>query len=73
MVAYDLDGVLVSANGTVRAKTPELAAFSALGSGIGIFGDRQGQFGNVILDTDGELRLAVVVVYSNDLCRVAVL
>mgnify|MGYP006336198521 CR=1 FL=1 len=37
MVADDLDGVLVGANGAVAAQTPELALDSAFGSGAGSF------------------------------------
>ena len=43
VVADDLDGVLVSANGAVRAKTPELAACCAFRSGVRVLGDFEGQ------------------------------
>ena len=77
VVADDLDGVLVGADGTVRAETPELAADGAFGGGVGILADLEGQMGHVILDTDGESLLAVgsvhVVVDSDDVCRSGVL
>ena len=61
MVADDLDGVLVSANGAVAAQAPELALDGALSSGVG--GDLlvQGQVGHIVNDADGELVLGSVL------------
>ena len=62
MVADDLDGVLVGANGTVAAETPELALDGARGSsvgGVGIHGQRQ--VGDVVHDADGELLLGSIL------------
>ena len=61
VVADDLDGVLVSTDGTVAAQTPELALLGASccgdGSGLDL---RQRQAGDIIGDAEGEalLRLA---------------
>ena len=54
VVADDFDAVLVSANGTVGAETPELAGNNVIGSAVGLLGDGQGQVGNVVHDADGE-------------------
>ena len=73
VVADDLDGVLVSANGAIRAKTPELAACCAFRSGVRVLGDFEGQMSYIVVDTQCEYRLCGVVVNSDDLSRVAVL
>ena len=70
VVTDDLDGVLVGANGTVTAQTPELACDGALGSGVGSGLLLQRQAGHVIHDTDGEVGLGSVLgqilIYSED-------
>ena len=73
MVADDLDGVLVCTDGTVRAESPEFTAGCAFGSGVGVLGNRQRKICNIVLDTDCEMLLAVIVVNGNDLSGVAVL
>ena len=60
MVADDLDGVLVGADGAVTAETPELAGDGALGGGVGRVMLRQGEVGHVVNDADGELTLRVL-------------
>ena len=70
MVADNLDGVLICANGTVTAQTPELALDSAFcrSVGSGLLG--KGQLGNIICNTEGEVVLGSVlkklVIYSED-------
>ena len=61
MVADDLDGVLVSTDSAVAAQTPELALDGAFCSGVG--GDLlvQGQEGDVVDDTQGELFLGLIL------------
>ncbi len=54
MVADDLDGVLVRADGAVAAETPELAGNRALGSSIGSGFLLEGVAGDVVDDADGE-------------------
>ncbi len=62
VVADDLDGVLVGADGAVAAQAPELALDGAGGCGVGrISGLGQGQVGHVIDDADGELALGLVL------------
>ncbi len=62
VVADDLDGVLVGANGAVAAQAPELALDGAGGRGVGrILGLGQGQVGHVIDNADGELALGLVL------------
>ncbi len=62
VVADDLDGVLVRADGTVAAQTPELALDGAGGCGVGSGLDLgQGQVGDVVDDADGELALGLVL------------
>ena len=61
VVADDLDGVLVGANGAVAAETPELALDGAGGSGVGgvlRLGEREVR--DVVVDADGELALGLV-------------
>ena len=60
VVADDLDGVLVGADGAVCTETPELTAVGACGSGVGILDNGQRKIGNVIDDADGELSLGSV-------------
>ena len=57
VIADDLDGVLVRADGAVAAETPELAGDGALGGSVGRVRLRQGEVGHVIDDADGELTL----------------
>ena len=62
VVADDLDGVLVGADGTVAAQTPELALDGAGGRGVGtvlILGQRE--VGHIVHDADGELTLHLVL------------
>ena len=61
VVADDLDGVLVSADGAVAAETPELALNGAFcgGRGSGNFG--QGEVSHIVNDADGELTLHLVL------------
>ena len=56
-IADDLDGVFVGADGTVRAKAPELAGDGAFRLGQQCRADGQGQHGHIVLDTDGEMIL----------------
>ena len=73
VIADDLDGVLVSAYGTVCAQSPELAVDGAFRSGNQRSARLQRQMCHIIYDTDGELLLLSVLVYSNDLCRCGIL
>ena len=62
VVTNNLDGVLVSANGTVAADTPELALNGALSCSVRslrILWERQ--VGNVIDNTNGELTLRSIL------------
>ena len=62
VVADDLDGVLVRADGAVAAQTPELALDGTGSCGVGsgrILG--QGQPGDVVDDADGELAARLVL------------
>ena len=61
VVADDLDGVLVGADGAVAAQTPELALDGAFRGGVG--GDLlvQRQVGHIVHDADGELVLGGVL------------
>ena len=62
MVANDLDGVLVCADGAVAAQTPELALLGASccgdGSGLDL---RQRQAGDIIGDAEGEALLRLIL------------
>ena len=73
VVADDLDGVLVSAYRTVSAQTPELTVGSSLGSGHQRSAKGKRQMGHIILNTDGELFLLAVLIYSYDLGRSGIL
>ncbi len=57
VVADDLDGVLVGADGAVRAQTIEHAADGARGSDVQRFAELQGGVGHVVVDADGEVVL----------------
>ena len=61
VVADDLDGVLVSADGAVAAETPELALNGAFcrGGGSSLFGQRE--VSHVVNNADGELTLHLVL------------
>ena len=62
MVADDLDGVLVSADGAVAAQTPELALLGASSCGDGSGLDfRQRQEGDIIGDTQSEALLGLIL------------
>ena len=61
VVADDLDGILVCANGTVGAQTPELAGDDALACGNDVFTNGQGQEGDIIFDAHGEVILLCAV------------
>ena len=54
VVADDLDGVLVCADGSVAAKTPELAGDRSGGCGVGHGVLGKGVTCNVVNDADGE-------------------
>ena len=54
IVTDDLCGVLVCADGSVRAKTPELAGNSVCGFGNERFMNFQGQMCDIVVDTDCE-------------------
>ncbi len=73
VVADDLDGVLVRADGAVRAEPPEFAGMRARGDRVRIFPDGQGQIRKVIHDADREalLRRAGlhVPVHGDDVAR----
>ena len=61
MVADDLDGVLVGADGTVAAETPELALDGAFRSGVRCGMLLEGQVGDIVVDADGEVALRLVL------------
>ena len=62
VVADDLDGVLVCADRTVAAQTPELALLGASSCGDGSGLDfRQRQEGNVVGDAQGETLLGLIL------------
>ena len=70
IVADNLAGVLVGADGTVRAETPELAGDDALACRDDVFAHGQGSVGHIVIDADGEVILALtlhVVVNSFEL------
>ena len=73
VIADDLDGVLVGTDGSVAAETPELACDSACGSGVGSGLLVERKTGNVVYDTDCEVRLGSVLreffVNRKDACR----
>lgn len=54
VVADDFDGVLVCADGAVRAETVELARDCACVGCVDLFGDVQGMESDVVVDADGE-------------------
>ena len=60
VVADDLDGVLVCADGAVRAETPEFARLRARGGDVGIFRHREREAGHVVRDGERELDLRVL-------------
>ena len=57
VVADDLDGILVRADGAVRAEAVELARDRALGSGIVLFGEVERGIRQIVVDTHGEVVL----------------
>ena len=57
VVADDLAGVLVRADGAVRAETPELAGDDGLAGGDDVLAHGQGAEGDVVVDADGEVVL----------------
>ena len=62
MVADDLDGVLVRADGAVAAQTPELALDGAGSSDVRARSSPlEGQVGDVVHDADGELVLGRIL------------
>ena len=61
VVADDLDGVLVRADGAVAAEAPELALDGAFGRGGGGGDLLEGHVGHVVDDADGELALGRVL------------
>src|SRR5699024_301504 len=60
VVADDLDGVLVGANSTVAAETPEFAGDRAFRSCVVCDSLWQGQIGDIVDDADGEAVLGLV-------------
>ena len=64
VIAYDLYGVLVGADGTVGTKAVKHAGNGAFGSGVDLLLDGQGGEGDVVGDAHGEvvLHLAVQIV-----------
>ena len=73
VVADDLDGVLVRANGTVCAKAPEFAVDGSFGSGNDGLAQLKRQVGHIIHDADGKSLLRMVLINGNDLRRRGVL
>lgn len=71
MVTDNLDGVLVGADRTVRAETPELATAGTGRYDVDFLADGQGAMGYVVVDADGVMvgRLGGghVLVHSHDL------
>ena len=61
MVAYNLNRVLVRADGTVRAETVELAGNGALRSRDNVFGEVERSVGDIVVNTDGEVVLRLVL------------
>ena len=59
VVADDLDGVLVRADGAVAAEAPEHAAHGALRRGVGRVGLTQRELRDVVHDADGEAGLRI--------------
>ena len=53
MVTDNLDGVLVGADRTVRAETPELATAGTGRYDVDFLADGQGAMGYVVVDADG--------------------
>ena len=54
MVADNLDGVLVRANRSVRAESPELAGDNVLRGGVRVFGDGDGKICNIVNNADSK-------------------
>ena len=78
VVADDLDGVLVCADGTVRTEAPELAGLRACRCGIRVLVCFEGQVRNIVHDADGELLLRIVALFhvavnSDDVSRLRIL
>ena len=73
VVADNLDGVLVGADRSVRAKAPEAAGNRALGRDIMVLADGQGEMGHIVVNANGEtlfgIRLLKLVENSEDLSR----
>ena len=62
VVADDLDGVLVRADGAVAAQTPELALDGAFGRGVrAVLVLFEGEVRDVVNDADGELTLRLIL------------
>ena len=61
VVADDLDGVLVCADGAVAAQTPELALDGAFCRGVGRGLLLEGQMSHIVMDAEGELTLRLVL------------
>ena len=57
MVTDDLDGVLIRANGTVCAQTPEFAGLRSLRRNVRILGAVDGQVGHIVCDGNREFLL----------------
>ena len=61
MVADDLDGVLVRADRAVRAEAVELARGGACGSRVELLGEVERGVRHILVDTDGEVVLGLVL------------
>ena len=70
VVTDNFNRVFVSTNGTVTAKTPEFAFNGAFCCGVGSGFLFERKAGNIIVDTNGELRLRSIllkfIIYSKD-------
>ena len=65
MVADNLNGVLVSANGAVGAQTPEFAGGGAFRNNLQVTASREGSIGNVVYDANGK------VVFGFSRCQIS--
>ena len=77
MVTDDLDGVLIRANGAIRAQTPELASLGSLRCNVRILGAVDGKVGHIVCDGNREFLLRCIApqvfVYGQHIARLYVL
>ena len=77
IVADNLNGVLVGANGAVGAQAPKLTRGGACRGSVRVLGHRQGQVGHIVFNGQSELRLGLgrnhIVVHSDNMRRHGVL